>query len=75
MGRKRTCLLDQDGAKRVTSTAETDGRVAMAKRKYEVCGEDDLGDLHVFLTDDPDRAREVAEAMREDLENVELNPT
>jgi hypothetical protein len=44
----------------------------MAKRKYEVCGTDDLGDIHVFCSDDRERAEEVADVMREDLENVEL---
>jgi hypothetical protein len=45
---------------------------AMARRKYEVTGEDDLGDIHSFHTDDRERAEEIAELMREDLERVEL---
>jgi hypothetical protein len=45
----------------------------MAKQyRFEVSGSDDLGDLHVFKTDDLKRAEGVAEAMREDLESVEL---
>lgn len=44
----------------------------MSKRKYEVSGEDDLGDIHSFHTDDRARAEEIAELMREDLEQVEL---
>jgi hypothetical protein len=44
----------------------------MAKRKYEVCGEDDLGDIHSFQTNDRERAEEVAEVMREDLESVQM---
>lgn len=46
---------------------------AMPKRKYEVSGTDDLGDVHVFLTDDRQRAEEVRAVMSEDLEEVELN--
>ena len=44
----------------------------MPKRKYEVIGEDDLGDLHSFQTDDRERAEEIEKLMREDLEQVEL---
>jgi hypothetical protein len=47
----------------------------MTKRKYEVSGTDDLGDIHIFATDDRERAEEVAEVMREDLEEVELLDT
>jgi hypothetical protein len=43
----------------------------MRRRKYEVTGTDDLGDLHILATDDRERAEEVAEVMREDLEEVE----
>ncbi len=43
----------------------------MSKR-YEVRGTDDLGDEHIFRTDDRERAEGVAEVMREDLEAVEL---
>ena len=39
-------------------------------RKYQVIGTDDLGDVHTFSTDDRERAEEVAELMREDLEEV-----
>lgn len=46
----------------------------MKRRKFEVCGGDDEGDLHTFATDDRDRAEEVAAIMREDLANVELMP-
>ena len=44
----------------------------MSRRRYEVTGEDDLGDIHSFQTDDRVRAEEIAELMREDLERVEL---
>lgn len=44
----------------------------MARRKYEVTGEDDLGDVHSFQTDDRDRAEEIQKLMLEDLERVEL---
>jgi hypothetical protein len=44
----------------------------MKQRRYEVRGTDDLGDEHIFRTDDRERAEGVAEVMREDLENVEL---
>jgi hypothetical protein len=44
----------------------------MGKHKYEVSGTDDLGDLHLFATDDRERAEGVAEAMREDLDDVEV---
>ncbi len=47
----------------------------MPKRKYEVTGIDDLGDVHTFGSDDRERAEEVAEIMREDLDNVELVET
>lgn len=44
----------------------------MAKRRYEVVGEDDLGDVHSFQTDDRERAEEIVAIMREDLDQVEL---
>ena len=44
----------------------------MARRKYEVTGEDDLGDVHSFHTDDRERAEEIQKLMLEDLERVEL---
>ena len=44
----------------------------MQTRKYQVTGTDDLGDVHIYATDDRQRAEDVAAAMREDLENVEL---
>ena len=44
----------------------------MQQRKYEVIGTDDLNDVHIYRTDDRARAEEVAEAMREDLDTVEL---
>lgn len=44
----------------------------MSKRRYEVSGEDDLGDVHSFQTDDRTRAEEIVELMRQDLEAVEL---
>lgn len=45
----------------------------MPKRKYEVSGTDDLGDLHIFCTDDRERAEEILELMREDLDEVTLS--
>ena len=45
----------------------------MRKRKYEVSGIDDLGDVHTFGTDDRERAEEIAAIMREDLEDVEMS--
>lgn len=42
------------------------------RRKYEVSGTDDLGDVHVFATDDRAHAEELAEIMREDLDDVKL---
>lgn len=44
----------------------------MEKRRYQVRGVDDLGDVHIFLTDDRQRAEGVAEAMRQELDTVEL---
>ena len=44
----------------------------MDDRKYRVTGTDDLNDVHIFMTDDRRRAEDVAAAMREDLETVEL---
>jgi hypothetical protein len=44
----------------------------MEKRRFSVTGIDDLGDVHVFLTDNRQRAEGVAEAMREELEPVDL---
>ncbi len=45
----------------------------MKKRRFEVSGVDDLGDVHTFGTDDRERAEEIAEITREDLEQVELS--
>lgn len=42
------------------------------KRKYEVSGTDDLGDMHISRLTIATRAEEVAGVMRENLENVEL---
>lgn len=44
----------------------------MGSKKYEVRGTDDLGDEHIFRTDDAERAEGVREAMAEDLDDVEL---
>lgn len=44
----------------------------MDKKKYEVSGTDDEGDIHTFATDDPDRAQAMLATMSEDLENVTL---
>ena len=48
---------------------------AMVRRKYDVSGMDDLGDVQYFATDDRERAQEVLATMREDLEDVELRET
>jgi hypothetical protein len=47
----------------------------MGKRKYEVSGTDDLGDVHTFATDDRERAEEILAIMREDLDEVALKET
>jgi hypothetical protein len=41
-------------------------------KRFEVRGTDDLGDVHIFCSDDRERAEEVADVMREDVENVVL---
>ncbi len=43
----------------------------MPKRKIRSAGRT-TGDVHVFWTDDRDRAEEVADVMRDDPEQVEL---
>jgi hypothetical protein len=42
------------------------------QRRYEATGVDDLGDVHTFGSDDRQRAEDVAELIREDLDQVEL---
>lgn len=42
------------------------------RRRFEVSGTDDLGDLHTFGTDNRERAEEIFVIMRQDLEDVEL---
>jgi hypothetical protein len=42
------------------------------ERRYQVSGIDDLGDVHIFSTDDRERAEEIVAIMRQDLEEVEL---
>lgn len=44
----------------------------MTRRRYEVLGTDDLGDVHSFQTDDRERAEEIKAIMAEDLRGVEL---
>ena len=51
----------------------SDTGAPMLKRKYEVSATDDLGDVHIFRTDDRERADEVADAMREDLDQVDVS--
>ena len=41
-------------------------------RIYEVSGLDDLGDVHLYRTNDRERAQEVQRQMTEDLEDVLL---
>ncbi len=45
------------------------------KRKYHVSGIDEHGDLHTFRTDHRERADEVEQDMREDLQDVERTET
>lgn len=47
----------------------------MRKRKYEVSGTDELGDVHSFATDDRERTEEILAFMREDPDDVELTDT
>lgn len=42
-------------------------------RKYRVSGIDDLREIHIFLSDDRERAEGVAEAVREELGSVDLS--
>lgn len=44
----------------------------MLNRKYEVQGRDEPDDVRIFRTDDRERAEEVAELIREDLQDVKL---
>ncbi len=44
----------------------------MARRKYEVWGTDDLGDVHSYETDERERADEMQRLMSEELENVQF---
>ena len=43
----------------------------MAKRKYEISGTTEEGDVWTFATDDRGRAEEIREEMGEDLKDVE----
>lgn len=42
------------------------------KRRFEVSGTDHLGDLHMFGTDNRERAEETFAIMRQDLDDVDL---
>jgi hypothetical protein len=42
-------------------------------RRFAVSGIDDLGDVHIFATDDPERAREIVDIMGEELRDVQLS--
>ena len=44
----------------------------MSRRRFEVSGTDDFGDVHVFRTDNRGRAEQVESLMRDRLEDVEL---
>ena len=44
----------------------------MSKRKYEISGEDEEGDVWTFSTDDRERAEAILEDMQKDLRNVEM---
>ena len=44
----------------------------MPKRKCEISGTDEEGDVWTFATGDRERAEGVLDEMREDLENVEM---
>lgn len=41
-------------------------------KRFEVSGTDDLGDLHIFATDDQERADEIRAIMGEDLAEVTI---
>ena len=43
----------------------------MAKRKYEISGTTEDGDIWTFATDDRERAEEIREEMSDDLNEVE----
>jgi hypothetical protein len=43
---------------------------AYRARRFAVSGIDDLGDVHIFATDDPERAREIVGIMGEELLHV-----
>jgi hypothetical protein len=40
------------------------------QKRFRVTGHDDFGDVHAFETDDQERAEDMRDLMREDLENV-----
>ena len=42
-----------------------------SRRRFEVFGMDDFGDIHCFHTDNRKRAEQIEELMRERLEDVE----
>lgn len=59
------------GAAGATAAEPSHGSAA-AMRRYEVAGVDELGDVHVFRTDDRERADGVRRQLEEDLEHVLL---
>ena len=44
----------------------------MSRRRFEVRGTDDFGDVHIFRTDSRGRAEQVEALMRDRLDEVEL---
>jgi hypothetical protein len=42
------------------------------RRRFEVSGIDENGEVHLFRTDDRERAEDIRRQMAEDLEEVEL---
>ena len=45
----------------------------MSKRRFQVCGTDGKGDLHIFHTDDRDRAEAMRAEFAEGLQDVQLS--
>lgn len=44
----------------------------MAERKFQIRATDEQGDTWTYGTDDPERARDMLEQMRDDFETVEV---
>ena len=48
------------------------GAPTSAVRRYEVCGEDELGNVHSFYTDSSEQAQDIADILADDLANVRV---